>query len=74
MREMRYLWRTPVRLDNARLIAVLGHEPHTPLDEAVFATLVGQGVLNASLSGSGRRPDPGIPAFAATNAGVRSNT
>jgi len=45
MREMRYLWRAPIRMDNARLIAVLGKEPHTPLDEAVEATLIGQGAL-----------------------------
>lgn len=43
--EMRYLWREPVRLDNARLLAVLGAEPHTPLDDAVDATLRGQGCL-----------------------------
>ena len=41
LREMRYLWQTPVRLNNARLVAKLGHEPHTPLDEAVRATLIG---------------------------------
>jgi nucleoside-diphosphate-sugar epimerase len=41
LREMRYLWRTPVRLDNARLVATLGREPHTPLDEAVRETLIG---------------------------------
>jgi nucleoside-diphosphate-sugar epimerase len=45
MREMRYLWRTPVRMDNARLVAVLGHEPHTPLNEAVEAALVGMGSI-----------------------------
>jgi nucleoside-diphosphate-sugar epimerase len=43
--EMRYLWRQPVRMDNSRLLAVLGREPHTPLDEAVEATLVGLGCL-----------------------------
>ncbi len=37
--KMRYLWRTPVRLDNARLVAFLGEEPHTPLNDAVRATL-----------------------------------
>jgi hypothetical protein len=37
--EMRYLWRTPLRLDNAKLCATLGAEPHTPLDEAVRRTL-----------------------------------
>ena len=46
--EMRYLWRQPVRLTNARLLAVLGREPHTPLDEAVEATLVGLGCLRAA--------------------------
>jgi hypothetical protein len=30
MLEMRYLWRQPVRMDNARLMTVLGSEPHTP--------------------------------------------
>lgn len=45
LREMRYLWQTPVRMDNAKLLAVLGHEPHTPLDEAVSATLQGLGSL-----------------------------
>jgi len=45
MGEMRYLWRTPVRMSNARLVAALGHEPHTPLDEAVEATLAGMGNL-----------------------------
>ena len=45
LREMRYLWQTPVRMDNAKLLAALGHEPHTPLDEAVRATLQGLGSL-----------------------------
>ncbi|SMC28621.1 Nucleoside-diphosphate-sugar epimerase [Andreprevotia lacus DSM 23236] len=46
--EMRYLWREPVRMDNARLVAVLGEEPHTPLDVAVKNTLVGMGCLPAA--------------------------
>ncbi|MBX3446464.1 MAG: NAD(P)H-binding protein [Parvibaculaceae bacterium] len=41
MREMRYLWQTPVRLDNSKLTALLGREPHTPLDMAVTAALAG---------------------------------
>ncbi|MDR7270267.1 nucleoside-diphosphate-sugar epimerase [Pelomonas saccharophila] len=45
MREMRYLWQQPVRMDNARLLEVLGHEPHTPLDEAVETALRGLGCL-----------------------------
>lgn len=47
LREMRYLWQAPLPLDNARLLAVLGQEPHTPLDEAVRATLEGMGNLPA---------------------------
>ena len=43
--EMRYLWRRPVRLRNDRLVATLGAEPRTPLDDAVRATLVGLGCL-----------------------------
>lgn len=39
------LWRTPVRLDNTRLVEFLGEEPHTPLDEAVTVTLRGLGCL-----------------------------
>nr|WP_315849286.1 NAD(P)H-binding protein [uncultured Rhodoferax sp.] len=45
LREMRYLWRTPLTMDNTKLLATLGHEPHTPLDEAVEAALVGMGCL-----------------------------
>ena len=41
MAEMRYLWREPFELDNSRLVAFLGAEPHTPLDTAVAATLSG---------------------------------
>ena len=43
--EMRYLWNVPVRMDNARLTAALGTEPHTPLDVAVRKTLIGLGGL-----------------------------
>lgn len=46
--EMRYLWRQPVRMSNARLMAILGQEPHTPLDDAVRATLQGLACLPAA--------------------------
>ena len=45
MREMRYLWQVPVKLDNSRLLGVLGHEPHTPWDQAIEMTLEGLGCL-----------------------------
>jgi nucleoside-diphosphate-sugar epimerase len=41
--EMRYLWQAPVELDNHELLELIGTEPHTPLDEAVRATLIGIG-------------------------------
>jgi nucleoside-diphosphate-sugar epimerase len=52
MLELHYLWQRPVRLDNAKLVAFLGAEPHTPIDGAVRITLEGLGCLpvgNAAL-------------------------
>ncbi len=51
MLEMTYLWRLPVRLDNRRLVAFLGREPHTPTVEAVRASLQGLGCLGWLLVG-----------------------
>lgn len=45
MRELRYLWRTPIRLDNTRLVGTLGREPHTSLEAALTRTLEGLGCL-----------------------------
>ena len=45
--EMRYLWKQPVRMTNDRLVATLGAEPHTPIDDAVRTTLVGLGCIAA---------------------------
>ncbi|MEQ8267535.1 MAG: NAD(P)H-binding protein [Parvibaculum sp.] len=46
MREMRYLWKKPVKLDNSKLVAFLGHEPHTPLETAVHTTLASLGCVD----------------------------
>jgi nucleoside-diphosphate-sugar epimerase len=43
--EMRYLWREPLRLDNRKLIALIGPEPHTQVEEALRQTLLGLGCL-----------------------------
>ena len=43
--EMRYLWRKPIGLDNSKLVKFLGAEPHTPLDQAMRATLADMGCL-----------------------------
>jgi len=45
MKEMRYLWQQPLHMHNTRLLALLGKEPHTPLRQAVQATLSGLGCL-----------------------------
>ncbi len=45
MQEMRYLWDRPLRLNGNLLKAAIGHEPHTPLDEAVELTLKGMGCI-----------------------------
>ncbi|RVJ67278.1 NAD-dependent epimerase/dehydratase family protein [Sinorhizobium meliloti] len=45
--EMKYLWDQPVRLRNAKLVAAIGAEPRTPLDEAVRTTLEAIGCLDA---------------------------
>jgi nucleoside-diphosphate-sugar epimerase len=50
MMEMRYLWRESFALDNTRLRALLGEEPHTPIDVAVRATLAGIGSLPPQLA------------------------
>jgi hypothetical protein len=43
--EMRYLWQVPLRLDNSNLVARLGGEPHTPLDQALAAVLESMDVM-----------------------------
>ena len=43
MVEMRPFWEHPVRLDNADLVAVIGPEPHTPLDTAMATSLAALG-------------------------------
>jgi nucleoside-diphosphate-sugar epimerase len=45
MLEMRYLWEQPVLLDNGKLVARLGEEPHTPVIEALQAALAGMNAL-----------------------------
>lgn len=53
--EMRPFWRHPVRLDNHRLVALLGEEPRTPLDVAVRTAMQGLGVpLGSPVAGSVR--------------------
>jgi nucleoside-diphosphate-sugar epimerase len=43
--EMRWLWKQPLELVNDKLVAFLGHEPHTPLDTALEETLQGLGCV-----------------------------
>lgn len=48
--EMRYLWDTPHALVNERLTALIGPEPHTPLEIAAQQSLVNLGLLAAPQS------------------------
>ncbi|WP_233840787.1 NAD-dependent epimerase/dehydratase family protein [Dyella sp. 2HG41-7] len=41
--KMRYLWKTPIQMDDSKLVTFLGGKPYTPLDEALRTTLVGLG-------------------------------
>jgi nucleoside-diphosphate-sugar epimerase len=50
--EIRDHWRYPMQFDNARLLQLIGEEPHTAPLQAVRATLEGTGVLAASRSQS----------------------
>ena len=45
MAEMRYLWRVPFQLDNAKLLRLLGNETQTPWAQAVEGALAGMGCL-----------------------------
>ncbi|HEX8478278.1 MAG TPA: NAD(P)H-binding protein [Telluria sp.] len=49
MAEMRYLWRIPFALDNAKLLRLLGSETHTPWEKAVAGALAGMGCIPAPM-------------------------
>lgn len=51
IREMRYLWQVPLRLDKRKLQSLIGPEPHTPLDEAVRASLIDMSCLSPAAAG-----------------------
>jgi len=51
--EIEPVWKNPMRLDNRRLVDLLGAEPHTPLDNAVAATLADMGCLARPLNDAG---------------------
>ncbi|WP_028671045.1 NAD-dependent epimerase/dehydratase family protein [Saccharospirillum impatiens] len=43
--EMRYLWENTLRLNNHKLAAFLGEEPHTPIRQALTMTLTNLGCI-----------------------------
>ena len=47
VREIETYWRHPVKLDNRRLVELLGKEPRTPLPDAIRTTLASTGGLSA---------------------------
>ncbi|MBB3381722.1 MULTISPECIES: SDR family oxidoreductase [unclassified Rhizobium] len=48
LREMSYLWDVPLEMRNDRLVAVLGEEPHTPIDQAIKESLASIGCLQTA--------------------------
>ena len=48
--EMRYLWNTPHELDNQKLVALAGPEPHTPFAVALRQSLQALGLLNSPIA------------------------
>ncbi len=54
LKEMRYLWKVSLRMKNDKLVAELGTEPHTPIGEAVRASLIAQGSLREANAGTAR--------------------
>ncbi|MBP2558315.1 nucleoside-diphosphate-sugar epimerase [Neorhizobium galegae] len=52
--EMRYLWNVPVRMGNNKLLAFLGEEPSTPIDDAVRTTLVDLGCVEPKPTGAAK--------------------
>ena len=52
--EMRYLWKKPIGLDDAKLRAFLGEVPSTPLDTAMRETLSDMGCPPEARAASGR--------------------
>ncbi|WP_455270822.1 NAD(P)H-binding protein [Rhizobium herbae] len=59
LREMRYIWQEPLRMPNDRLVAAIGAEPWTPIDEAVRASLAALGCLPPDPARA-QRPAPGL--------------
>jgi nucleoside-diphosphate-sugar epimerase len=51
--EMRYLWRTPYALANAKLQALIGEEPRTRFPDAVRRSLAEVGLLSSEASRGG---------------------
>jgi nucleoside-diphosphate-sugar epimerase len=51
VRKMRYLWKSPVQLDDRKLVTFLGEKPYTPIDDALRTTLTGIGCMQSQADG-----------------------
>jgi nucleoside-diphosphate-sugar epimerase len=58
--EIEPVWRHPMRLDNRRLVELLGSEPRTPIVDAVRTTLIDMECL---MPASAAPPAPARPSF-----------
>jgi nucleoside-diphosphate-sugar epimerase len=64
MMEMRYLWKRPIGLNDAKLRAFLGDVPATPLDAAVRETLADLGALGGRTAKAA--PPASLPSWGGT--------
>jgi len=56
VRDIEPYWRHPVRLDNRRLVELIGAEPHTPVEDAIRTTLQQMGCLDDAVRPASRAP------------------
>lgn len=55
LRKMRYLWKTPIQLDDSKLVSFLGDTPYTPIDTALRVTLIGLGCMRSNTDDAQRQ-------------------
>jgi nucleoside-diphosphate-sugar epimerase len=54
MRKMRYLWTSPARLVDEKLVAFLGGNPYTPIEDALRTTLISMRCLPTQTKSSAK--------------------
>jgi nucleoside-diphosphate-sugar epimerase len=52
VRKMRYLWKSPLQLDDRKLVSFLGGKPYTRIDDALRTTLAAMGSMPEPVHGA----------------------